>query len=437
MSEGDDNSQRILARIRQELDKLPLTEQQKQDVTPKLLNSVDFLDTDGGQSSPGKLTPDSQLFLFSDKLQALVAHFESDGLTLSGYLAAALKQPRLFYRSPATITGHIEGVVHRFAAQGLTTRQYLDVALKQPQLFLRSPETIAANIEGVVQRFAGEGLTARQYFTAAVKQPPLFYRSPETIAANIEGVVQRFAEQGLTTRQYLAAALKHPGLFTHSPTTIADNIEGVVQRFDAQGLTLRQYLAAAIKLPTLFTLPPATVAGNIESVVQRYAHDGLTMSEYLSAAVRQPSLFCMSPDTVARHIDAVLSFADSGLFTPPIPRRNGRQRAGPSENRTHAAVIDFLLKSPYIMTLADDNFGVREVHQRLTDGPRDRRFFRHPRYAVERELTQHLGHDDPRQPVRSDGFIAGAAPPTEEQARQFVLRALIHAGFIRSGSIER
>lgn len=49
----------------------------------------------------------------------------------------------------------------------------------------------------------------------------------------------------------------------------------------------------------------------------------------------------------------------------------------------------------------------------------------------------HLGHHDPSQPVEADGFVAGAATPTEEQAKRFLLRALIHAGFIKGASMER
>ncbi len=89
------------------------------------------------------------------------------------------------------------------------------------------------------------------------------------------------------------------------------------------------------------------------------------------------------------------------------------------------------------MCLADDNFGLREVHQHLTNGPSDSTLLKNSRLSVERELMQHLGHGDPQRPVSNDGFIAGTAAPTKEQAERFVLRALMHAGFIKGGSMER
>jgi hypothetical protein len=132
-----------------------------------------------------------------------------------------------------------------------------------------------------------------------------------------------------------------------------------------------------------------------------------------------------------------LSFTDSGIFTPPKLGRQRSELSTASANPVHAAAIDFLLQRPAIMSFGDDNFGLREVHQRLTDGPTNSGLLRNPRHAVERELMRHLAHDDPKRPIPSDSFVAGESQPTDEQARRFVLRALIHAGFIRSGTLER
>jgi hypothetical protein len=437
MSEGDDNSQRFLSRIRQELDRLPLTEAEKENAVPELLRAANFLDTRGGRTAPGGLDQDSPLFNFAPKITAVVTHFQNRGLTFQDYLAAAIKQPQLFYQSPATIASNIEGVVTHFAAHGLTTAEYLAAAVQAPSLFASSPATIASNIEGVVTQFAAHGLTTAEYLAAALRAPPLFVHSPAIIAANVGGVVERCADNGLTTPGYIRAALRQPQLFYQAPDTIAGKVEAVVARFATDGLTTRAYLRAAVKQPQLFYQSPDTIAGNIEGVVVRFAADGLTTPAYLRAALRQPQLFYQSPDTIIRHIEAVLSFADRGIFTPPARRRNSAQRTGPSENRSHAAVIEFLLTHPALMSLADDNYGLREIHHRLTNGPTDSALLLRPRYAVEEELLHRLGHNDARQAVPSDGFIAGAAPPTEEQARQFVLRALIHAGFIRSASLER
>jgi hypothetical protein len=46
------------------------------------------------------------------------------------------------------------------------------------------------------------------------------------------------------------------------------------------------------------------------------------------------------------------------------------------------------------------------------------------------------GHDDQSQPV-PDGFIAGQEPPTEQQARNFVLRALAREGYLKSAEFDR
>ena len=311
------------------------------------------------------------------------------------------------------------------------------MALKGPSLFCLSPETIARNITGVVERFADDGLTRKEYVHSALKQPSLFYQSPETIARNITGVVERFADDGLAQKDYLKAALKQPPLFYQSPDTIAANITGVVDHFAGDGLTRKDYLKAVLKQPQLFCQTPDTIAANLTGVVERFASDGLTREDYLRGALKQPSLFTQLPETIIRHIDTVQDFADRGLFTPPLPRRKHQQQAPSPGNNSHAAVIGFLLANPKLLCLADDNFGLREVHQRLTDGPTHWPMLRNARHVVEREMMQHLGHAGPHQSVPNDGFIAGAAPPTEEQAKRFLLRALIHASFIRGGSMDR
>ena len=89
------------------------------------------------------------------------------------------------------------------------------------------------------------------------------------------------------------------------------------------------------------------------------------------------------------------------------------------------------------MSLADDNYALREIHQRMTDGPTGPEFLQRARYSVEHGLMGHLGHDNPAEPVPNDGFVAGQDNPTAEQAKRFVLRALMHGGFIKGGSMER
>ncbi|WP_437193660.1 hypothetical protein [Planctomicrobium sp. SH527] len=395
MTEENDVAQRFVPRIREELDKLPLTESQKQAALPSILSNVRFLDTGNNKYSSDNLPSDSGFFDFASKLQEVATHFENDGLTLPQYLQAALKQPQLFHQSPATIAGNIEGLVDRFTKEGLTTRQYLQAAIKQPSLFSRTPTSVAHNIEGVAARFAAEGLT---------------------------------------TQRYLQAALKAPSLFTQSPATIADNIMATVDRFTSEGLTTSQYLQAALKQPQLFYLAPATVAGNITGVVDHFAPEGLTTRRYLQAALKQTSLFTQKPATIAGHIGIVFDLVNRGIFQPPGLRQSN---SGAPHNNPHAAALDFLLNNPKLLSLADDNFRLREIHQRLANGPSNSRLLISARHFVERDLSRHLGHNDLAQPVPSDGFAAGMASPTEQQAKRFLLRALMHAGYIKGGSMER
>jgi transcriptional regulator with XRE-family HTH domain len=295
-----------------------------------------------------------------------------------------------------------------------------------------------SNVEGVVKRFAAEGLTTEAYLRAAQKRSQLFCQKPETIAANITGVVDRFAGDGLTRKDYLQAALRQPSLFTMRPGTVARHIDGLVERFAADGLTTRDYLRAALRQPQLFCQDPETIAANIAGVVDRFAGDGLTRKDYLSAALRQPPLFYQSPETIARHINIVLGFAEDGIFTPPRPRRaNTSAIAAAGRDHPRAAAIAFLVANPFLLCLAADNLGLREAHRRLAGGPCNGRFFTVTRHSVERDLMRHLGHGDPEQPVPLSGVDADTARPTEEQARRFLLRALMHEGLIRSGTLVR
>src|SRR5581483_6153686 len=110
MTEGDDSSYLFLPRIRQELDELPLTDAQKESITPVLLKQAIFLDTNGGKRPPGNLRTDSAFFDFASKLQTVVNHFHADGLTLSDYLRAAVKKPQLFNQDSATLIANINAV---------------------------------------------------------------------------------------------------------------------------------------------------------------------------------------------------------------------------------------------------------------------------------------------------------------------------------------
>lgn len=357
MTAGDDPNL-LLPRIRQELGKLPLTEPQKDAIALRLLNEPDFVQAHGARLAAGESSSPLPAFGFAEKVQAVVRHFEQDGLTTHAYLAAVIRRPDI-----------------------LNVR----------------PETIARNIQGVVDLFANDGLTADAYLKAAIKQPSLFVQKPWTLAGNITGFVERFADEGLADRDYLKAALRYP---------------------------------------SLFTLSPETVEHNLRTVVERFQHDGMTVPQYLKAALRMPPLLAMSPTTVIRHIDAVMDLADRRIFDPPRGR-GGLSAASSASNATHASVIDFLMRNPSVISWSDENVGMREIHHLLTGASTDRQLLSRPRHAVEGDLMRHLGHADPELPVNNDGFVAGAEMPTKIQAKRFVLRALIHGGFIRGATPQR
>lgn len=299
-----------------------------------------------------------------------------------------------------------------------------------------SPFSFAGKVQAVVDRFQDADFTAGDYLKAVNRRPDILNVGPDAIARNINGVVDLFDADGLTAKDYLKAAVKQPSLFIQSPETLTDNITGFVSRFAADGLTDRQYLRAALHHPSLFTLSPSTAEHNIRSVVKQFENEGMTSVGYLRAALQTPVLFSMSPETISRHIRTVIDLSDRQLFR--LSGSRGREHVERPENHIHRAVIDFLLVSPRLLTLADDNFGLREIHSRLTaKGSTDSSFLTRPRHAVEREVIATLGHNDHNRPVETDGFVAGTAPFTEEQAKRFVLRALLHAGFIKGGSMER
>jgi hypothetical protein len=198
MTEGDDASHRFLSRIRQELDKLPLTKAHRDDLAPKLLQQARFLDTTSRRNNFENLRIDSALFDFARKISDVEQRFEADGLTLTDYLCAAVKQPPLFCQSPAAIIANIEGVAGHFCNHGLTLTGYLRAALKQPSLFYQSPATIIANIQSVAGHFRDQGLTLKDYLRAAGMQPQLFYQSPETIIRHVRLIINLHHQGWLT-----------------------------------------------------------------------------------------------------------------------------------------------------------------------------------------------------------------------------------------------
>src|SRR5262245_7670047 len=106
MSDSPPTSKSIKTSLRDEINKLPLTRQEKAEIAPKLEEYVRFLDTDGGGKKGGKMRADSGVFGFVERVNTVAARFSAEGLSVSQYLSAALKQPSLFMQSPATVEGN-------------------------------------------------------------------------------------------------------------------------------------------------------------------------------------------------------------------------------------------------------------------------------------------------------------------------------------------
>ena len=110
----------------------------------------------------------------NDNIERSAAIFN---LTKSQFLAAAFKQPALFYRNPEALSS----VVERNAAQfNIRKDQFIVAALRQPQLFYQKPETLSANVRESAVLL---GLTETQFIAAALKQPSLFYQKPTTLSS--------------------------------------------------------------------------------------------------------------------------------------------------------------------------------------------------------------------------------------------------------------
>jgi hypothetical protein len=341
MTHEDDPAHRFLPRIRQELDKLPLTDAQKEAILPALLRQAAFIDTKGGRRPSGNLRTDSDLFDFARKMQAVVDHFPHGGLSVSDYLRAVLKQPQLFTQSSATIIAHIEAVTNHFRDQGLTIRDYLRAAVKHPALFVQSPPTTIANIQTVAEHFREQGLTLRDYLHAALKQPSHFSQAPATIISNVETVVDRFHAQGLTLRDYVQAALRRPALFGQAPATIIGHVNQIIDlhrhglaRFPGEDSApadqpLRPLFAFLVKRPLYFSL----------------ASDNFTLREIAAQVTgdrpRGAALLRRSRHQVERELTKALGHPDQHV---PVPRQPPPHEGGDARRHAHNVLLRALIR---------------------------------------------------------------------------------------------
>jgi hypothetical protein len=267
--------------------------------------------------------------------------------------------------------------------------------------------------KAVVAHFAKDGLTMAAYLNAASAQPPLLTWDAAKLIDNIETVSKLFTAEGLTRSDYLQATLRQPQLFCQKPATLIGNIEGVLKRFAPEGLSTRTYLRAAVELPSLFVQRPSTLISNFEGVVEHFAAEGLTTRDYLQAALKQPQLFAMKPSTVIGHLNLIESLQEQGL----LPIGHGK-----------SALFAFVLKNPRYLTLADDNFHLREIASRTANSPTSLFV---PRGDVEAHLSRLLGHADLKMPAPKIHKPESSGADFGPHSRNLLLRALIHEGYIK------
>jgi hypothetical protein len=206
MTEGDDLSERFLPRIRQELDKLPLTADQRDKIARSLLENVAFLDSQGKPGQSGYLSVNSSFFNFESKVRAFVSAFEGDGLTYSDYLRMLARVPKLLGFSPDRLISNVNKVVDGLSKEGLTRREFLKAAMRFPSVLQAAPDTVLENVRGTVTRFADNGLTTQDCLKAALVHPSVFCTPPETAERNIRESADRL---GIPVTAYLNAAMQN------------------------------------------------------------------------------------------------------------------------------------------------------------------------------------------------------------------------------------
>ena len=243
-----------------------------------------------------------------------VEKFKNEGLTVENYLTACLKHSQLFVQSPDTIEGNVRGFVKKFEHEGLTVERYLAACIKHPQLFSQSPDTIEGNVRDLVKKFKDEGLTVERYLAACLKHPQLLGQSPDNVESHVKGLVKKFENEGLTVDRYLTACLRHPQLFGQSPNTIESNVRDLVKKFENDGLTVKKHLLACLDIPQLFSRSSDSAESNVRDLVKKFENDGLTVERYLPACLKRSQLFYQSPDTIESNVrDLVKKFKDEGL----------------------------------------------------------------------------------------------------------------------------
>ena len=187
MKFGDIPASDIRARINTELTSLGLEGTALTKTTDATVKTVQFMTREDRS-----LTLESPRFDIARKIDAIVEAFAPEELTKEQILAAAQKDPALFFCTPKQISTNIRDLAERFAPESVNSKQCLKAALRHPQLFGQDPETLERNVRDLARIYEKDGFTPRSYVEIALKQPSLFSNSPATIAGRIDTIIDAY-----------------------------------------------------------------------------------------------------------------------------------------------------------------------------------------------------------------------------------------------------
>ncbi len=323
----------------------------------------------------GSVDEESSLFDYSHKVRKTASELD---VSMEEYANAAFDHPPLFSLSPDTVVGNASEISNRL---GVDEGVYVDAALKFPPLFTQKSDTVVGNVSEVADSL---DIDRSVYVDAALKFPPLFTQKSDTVVGNVSEVADSldidrsvYVDTALDRPQlfslspdtvvgnvsevadsldidrsvYADAALDQPQLFYQSPDTVVGNVSEVAERLD---IDRSVYIDAALYHPSLLTHSPDTVVGNVSEVAERLDID---RSVYIDAALDHRSLFYQNPDTVAEHVDWVYALEREDVIS--IPSGYDELSVDPE--------VEYMCKSPFLFSLADNNFELRLYNGLLLD----------------------------------------------------------------------
>lgn len=168
------------------------------------------------------------------------------GIQKPAFIAAALKQPTLFYQRPEGLKQKVDKSA---ALLGIPPTTFLRSALVRPNLLYQKPETTYKNIKDLASVV---GTSVASFAIVAVKWPALFSQRPETIKSNLE---RSALVLGISEADFLVVAFKSPMLFSRRPESLKNNIEESARLLGIEETT---FTRMSIQRPSLLISKPET-----------------------------------------------------------------------------------------------------------------------------------------------------------------------------------